>query len=126
MIHMEHMYVDSHGKHIWRVAKGGGTERRSCWRWGGAQSAAKIMKYCHNAGAQSQLLAVFDGEVSHGEKMALRKTDPELYITEYTSVYEDKDVCFTGVLQAVEGPSGALAGAGGAAECRPGGQGSQS
>ena len=26
---------------------------------------------------------------SRGEKMALRGTDPESYITEYTSVYED-------------------------------------
>ena len=32
------------------------------------------------------------GEVSRGEKMALRGTDPGLYITEYTLVYEDKIV----------------------------------
>ena len=29
------------------------------------------------------------GEASRGEKMALRGTDPESYITEYTLVYED-------------------------------------
>jgi len=29
------------------------------------------------------------GEISRGEKMALRGTDPESYITEYTLVYED-------------------------------------
>ena len=29
------------------------------------------------------------GEVSRGEKMALRGTDPESYITEYTLVYEE-------------------------------------
>ena len=29
------------------------------------------------------------GEVSRGEKMTLRGTDTESYITEYTSVYED-------------------------------------
>ena len=28
------------------------------------------------------------GEVSRGEKMALRGTDPESYITEYTLVHE--------------------------------------
>jgi len=28
-------------------------------------------------------------EVSRGEKMSLRGTDPESYITEYTLVYED-------------------------------------
>jgi len=27
--------------------------------------------------------------VSRGEKLILRGTDPEVYITEYTSVYED-------------------------------------
>jgi hypothetical protein len=30
------------------------------------------------------------GDVSRGEKMALRGTDPETYITEYTLVYEDQ------------------------------------
>ena len=30
------------------------------------------------------------GVVSREEKMALRGTDPESYITEYTLVYEDK------------------------------------
>ena len=30
------------------------------------------------------------GEVSRGEKIVLRGTDPESYITEYTSVYEDQ------------------------------------
>ena len=30
------------------------------------------------------------GEVSRGEKMAFRGTDPQSYITEYTSVYEDE------------------------------------
>ena len=30
------------------------------------------------------------GEVSREEKMALRGTDPESYITDYTLVYEDK------------------------------------
>ena len=30
------------------------------------------------------------GEVSPGEKMALRGTDPESYITEHTLLYEDK------------------------------------
>ena len=32
------------------------------------------------------------GEVSRGEKMILRRTDPESYITEYTVVYEDKTI----------------------------------
>ena len=32
------------------------------------------------------------GEVSRGEKMALRGTDPELYSTEYSLVYEDQRV----------------------------------
>ena len=31
---------------------------------------------------------VLFGEVSRGEKMALRGTNPESYITEYTFVYE--------------------------------------
>ena len=30
-----------------------------------------------------------NGEVSRGEKMAVRGTDPKSYITQYTSVYED-------------------------------------
>ena len=29
------------------------------------------------------------GEVSRGEKIALRETGPESYVTEYTVVYED-------------------------------------
>ena len=32
------------------------------------------------------------GEVSRGEKMALKVSDPDSYITEYTLVYEDKKV----------------------------------
>jgi hypothetical protein len=31
-------------------------------------------------------------EVSRGEKIALRGTDPESYITEYTLVYEDERI----------------------------------
>ena len=32
----------------------------------------------------------FQGEVSRGDTTALRGTDPELYITEYTLVYEEE------------------------------------
>ena len=39
-------------------------------------------------GIDSHLVIDF-GEVSRGEKMTLRGTDPESYITEYTLVYED-------------------------------------
>jgi len=31
----------------------------------------------------------YSGEVSRGEKMLYAGTDPELYITEYTLVYEE-------------------------------------
>ena len=35
---------------------------------------------------------MIDGEVSRGEKMLYSGTDPESYITEYTLVYEDKQL----------------------------------
>ena len=34
-------------------------------------------------------------EVSRGEKMALRRTDPESYFTEYTLAYEDECLAFS-------------------------------
>ena len=37
------------------------------------------------------LLWIDSGLVSRGEKVALRGTDPESYITEYTLVYEDEN-----------------------------------
>ena len=32
----------------------------------------------------------YSGEVSRGDKMAVRGTDPESYITEYTLAYENR------------------------------------
>ena len=37
-----------------------------------------------------ELEPFLQGEVSRGEKMLYAGTDPASYITEYTSVYEDK------------------------------------
>ena len=46
-----------------------------------------------STGAVTLFVLVIDsgGEVSRGEKMALRGTDQESYITEYNLVYEDKN-----------------------------------
>ena len=46
------------------------------------------------------------GEVSRGEKMALRETDPESRITEFTGVYEGYLECLELLEKFVEGPLG--------------------
>jgi len=48
-----------------------------------------IARYKHILFNDDRLKVETSGEVSRGEKMALRGTDPESYITEYTLVYGD-------------------------------------
>ena len=50
---------------------------------------AHIRQARPDAGRRSQVKVL---EVSRGEKMTPRKNNPESYITEYTSVYEDEPI----------------------------------
>jgi hypothetical protein len=45
------------------------------------------------------LRVIYTGEVSRGERTALRETDPESYIVDCISEYEEKSGFGTGVIQ---------------------------
>ena len=49
-----------------------------------------------DAGLVGLPFVTISGEFSRGEKMTLPGTEPESYITEYTSLYEDERSTFEG------------------------------